>query len=63
LPLPTTVFEADECGARLVVVDYRGIKLTTMIDAIVSERVDSIDGLYAAVMAQLNRREEQRHGA
>jgi len=49
----TTVFEAVENGARLVVVDYDGVKLAGMIDGIVSARVTSFQALPDAVLAAL----------
>lgn len=53
-PTSTTVFEAVENGALLVVVDYNGVKFTGMIDDIVSGRVNAYEDLFGAITAQLN---------
>jgi hypothetical protein len=54
-PTSTTVFEAVESGASLVVVDYGGRKLTGLVDRIVSGRVTSFQGLHEAVLPHLHR--------
>jgi hypothetical protein len=48
-PSSTTAFEAVECGARLLVVDYSGMKMTSSTDAVVSARVNTIESVYGAV--------------
>lgn len=50
----TTTFEAVENGARLVVVDFGGVKTTSMNDGIVSARAGSLETLPDIVIAQLN---------
>lgn len=52
-PTSTTTFEAVECGARLVVVDYGGVKVTSMNDELASARVDSAEQLPAVVVRLL----------
>lgn len=55
-PTSTTSFEAVEAGASLVVVDYAGAKTTSMLDGLVSGRVDAVEDLYGAVLPLLGRR-------
>lgn len=58
-PSSTTVFEAVESGAKLIVVDYGGVKMSSMQDAIVSGRVGSFHDLYQAVLPHLDQRSER----
>lgn len=50
----TTALEAVENGARLVVVDFGGVKRTSMNDGIVSARADSLEALPNVIWSQLN---------
>lgn len=52
-PTSTTIFEAVENGARLVMVNHGGIKVAGIIDRIASAQVDTVDDLYATVTGQL----------
>lgn len=54
-PSSTTAFEAVENGAHLIVVNYDGMKMTSMTDGIVSERVDTFESLHNAVLKHLGR--------
>jgi len=54
-PTSTTSFEAAALGARVVAVDYEGIKLTSAIDHVVAARVDAIEQLPAVIAAMLAR--------
>ncbi len=54
-PTSTTVFEAVEAGAALIVVDYDGRKMTSMIDNIVTQRVGSCPALRDAVLCYLRK--------
>lgn len=50
----TTAFEAVENGARVVVVDFGGVKRTSMNNGIVSARAGSLETLPSVVLTQLN---------
>ena len=50
----TTTFEAVENGARLVTVDFGGVKRTSMNDEIVSARAGSLETLPNVILEQLN---------
>lgn len=52
-PTSTTTFEAVENGARLIVVDFGGVRKTAMNDGIASARVGSLQELLDAVFSQL----------
>ncbi|WP_416898621.1 MAG: hypothetical protein ACMVY4_02500 [Minwuia sp.] len=56
-PTSTTTFEAVENGARLIVVDFGGVRKTTINDGMTSARVSSLQDLPDAVFSQLT------HGA
>ncbi len=52
-PMSTTTFEAVENGAKLIVVDYDGVKITNQADDIVVARVDALHKLGEAVATAL----------
>jgi hypothetical protein len=57
-PTSTTVFEAVENGAKLIVVENDGMKLTRMLDKILSRRVISFGELHNAVRLELAQKEK-----
>ena len=52
-PTSTTTFEAVEMGARLVVVDFNGVKKTAINDGFASARADSLQKLSGIVLSQI----------
>lgn len=52
-PTSTTAYEAVENGADLIVIDYGGEKLTTILDSITAARVSAPEDLEAAVAPML----------
>lgn len=52
-PTSTTVFEAVENGAALIVVDFNGQKRTTLVDDILTARADSPEALANAIHTHL----------
>ncbi len=55
-PMSTTTYEAVENGAKLIVVDYDGVKMTSQADGIVFARVDAVSKLAEAVANALAER-------